>query len=108
MSLYLPLQDLHLRVECDQDCDRRPGRRGVGLLDHRMSTQLLTAQDRLDLGGFTPTSRRRALRSTALIWLSDNRAADAGSGALPSSSRVSGASRSSKASSAAGKYSRSA
>ena len=52
--------------------------------------------------------RRRARLSAAVIWPAVSLAADAGSGALASSSSVSGAARSSKASSAAGKYSRSA
>ena len=51
--------------------------------------------------------RRRARLSAALTCARVSFAARAGSGALPSSSSVSGASRSSKASSAAGKYSRS-
>jgi hypothetical protein len=46
--------------------------------------------------------------SAALIWAMVNFAAEAGSGALASNSRTSGASRSSNASTAAGKYSRSA
>ena len=49
--------------------------------------------------------RRRARLRAALTWARVSFRARSGSGAFPSSSRVSGASRSSKASSAAGKYS---
>jgi hypothetical protein len=52
--------------------------------------------------------RRRARLSAAVIWPMVSRAAEAGSGALPSNSNASGASRSSNAASAAGKNSRSA
>ncbi len=49
------------------------------------------------------TPRRRARLSAPVIWLMVSLAADAGSGAVASSSRVSAAARSPKASSAAGK-----
>ena len=52
---------------------------------------------------FPGMPRRRARLRAALICAMVSFAADAGSGALPSTSRVSGASRSSNASTAAGK-----
>jgi hypothetical protein len=55
------------------------------------------------MAALSATFLRRARLSAALIWPMLSFAADAGVAALPSNSRVSGASKSSKAASAAGK-----
>jgi hypothetical protein len=74
-------------------------RRGLGGGDHGGLPQLLGAQHRLNRRGLRRMSGRRARLSAALIWLMLSPAARAGSGALPNSSKVSAASRSSNAAS---------
>jgi hypothetical protein len=108
MLLHLPLQDVDLFVEHAKHRDDRSSGSRVRVGDDLVSAKLFAARTDWMRVALVSMSRRRACLSAARIWLRFSLAAETGSGALPSSSSVSGASRSSNASSAAGKYSRSA
>ena len=105
---HLPSQRVDLLVEGGKHGGDRAGGGGVGaavITGARPSCSLRSAARMRVV--FMSMSRRRARLSAARICARVSFAAEAGSGALASSSSASGASRSSKASSAAGKYSRS-
>jgi hypothetical protein len=92
-----------LGVQRGDDRDLAGGDRGVGGLQRRWLPQLLGAQQTRSCRARSWTCRRRARLSAAVIAAVLSRAAWAGSGARPSSSSASDASRSAKVCSAAGK-----
>ena len=103
IGVHLPLQGFDLLVQRDQDRDQGTHRGGVGGRHNIRLAQVGGVQRSRIRSVFAAMPRRRARLSAALICAVVSFAADAGSGARASSSRVSAASRSSNASSAAGK-----